>query len=310
MIKDACLIGNNIINSGKECDTSMAATAMFIAVPPDLTFTLEDIQDDIVDWITPLLHAAVGSRVYPFFGLKAPINNITNNAGSDTIVTLDDGTPVFLRYALYTKTFETIAGGLCYAKSLQGLNKSGYNIIEIDQTGQMLVGRNPDGTYRGLITNFMYSPAPKQADLKTNPYLNQFQISYSPIELVQNGKIFSGASPLLQLMGLIDTEIIEAAEATETEIKISVQTECAHNNISSKFGATPNVNNFIVTKKSDGTVVTISAAAMANGVITLTGTFTAGAIYNVKGAAPSVWLANNVEGYDGEDFSVDITIPE
>lgn len=221
MIKDACLIGNNIINTGKECDTSMVATAMLIAVPPDFSFTLEDIESDPVGWITPFLHAPIGERVYPFFGLKAPINNITNNAGSDTIVTLDDGTPVFLRYGLYTKTFETIAGGLCYAKVLQGLNKSGYNIIEIDQTGQMLVGVNPDGSFRGLITQFMYAPAPKQADLKTNPYLNQFQLSYSPIELVQNGKILSGASPLLQLMGLIDAEVVKAGTpvASVAEVK-------------------------------------------------------------------------------------------
>jgi hypothetical protein len=309
MIKDACLIGNSIINSGKECDTSMLATAQFIAVPPDLSFSLADIEDDIVGWITPLLHAPIGQRVYPFFGLKAPINNITNNAGSDTIVTLDDGTPVFLRYALYTKTFETIAGGLCYAKALQGLNKSGYNIIEIDQIGQMLVGRNNDGTFRGLITNFMYAPAPKQADLKTNPYLNQFQISYSPVELVQNGKIFSGASPLLQLMGLIDAEIISAGAASTTEILVTVQTECAKKNIAAKFTGVIDPDNFVVTKESDGTVVALTAVTLTGTTLSLEGAFVSGQKYRVSGASPSVWYANSVEGYDAENFSLEVTIP-
>lgn len=309
MVKDACLIGNNIINTGKECDTSMVATAMLIAVPPDFQFNLSDIAADPVAWIEPLLHGAIGSRVYPFFGLKAPINNLTNSAGSDVIVTLDDGTPVFLRYALYTKTFETIAGGLCYAKTLQGLNKSGYNIIEIDQTGQMLVGVNPDGTYRGLITNFMYSPAPKQADLKTNPYLNQFQLSYSPIELVQNGKILSGASPLLQLMGLIDCDVISGGTHTSSDILIKVQTDCAHNDITSQFPSTVTGAAFVVTKKTDGSSVALTGITQSGGVISLAGTFTSGTSYVVKGGAPSVWLSNDVEGYDAEDSSVTVTIP-
>lgn len=425
MIKDACLIGNNIINTGKECDTSMVATAMLIAVPPDFSFTLEDIESDPVEWITPFLHAPIGQRVYPFFGLKAPINNITNSAGSDTIVTLDDGTPVFLRYALYTKTFETIAGGLCYAKVLQGLNKSGYNIIEIDQTGQMLVGVNSDGTLRGLITNFMYSPAPKQADLKTNPYLNQFQLSYSPIELVQNGKILSGASPLLQLMGLIDSEIVDAgtsfvvnsataptrtititdqgttgdtinipgqpsistitggpvavtgAETTPAllaakinsainaatgsnggytstvlsdvititgptslgdsvngidtapaivgditvthtawadgedasgKLAFKVKTECAKNDITSKF-ATSGPNSFVVTQKSNGAAADPISLAIVSGNVELTGPYSTGVVYRVRGAVPSVWLTYTVEGYDAEDYFVDITMP-
>lgn len=309
MVKDACLIGNNIINSGKECDTSMVATAMLIAVPPSFSFTLSDIQNDPVDWIEPLLHGPVGSRVYPYFGLKAPINNVSNNAGSDTIVTLDDGTPVFLRYALYTKTFETIAGGLCYAKVLQGLNKSGYNILEIDQQGQMLVGVNPDGSFRGLITNFMYAPAPKQADLKTNPYLNQFQLSYSPIELVQNGKILSGCGPLLQLMGLIDAEIVAAGAASTTEILITVQTECAKNNIASKFTSVINPDNFVVTKESDGTTVALTGVTLTGTTLALEGAFISGQKYRVSGASASVWYANNIEGYDAEDFSLEVSIP-
>lgn len=309
MVKKACLVGNSLRNTGKECDTSMGATAMLIAVPPSLSFALADIQDDIVGWIEPLLHADLGQRVYPFFGIKAPINTINNNAENDVLVTLDDGTQVFLRYGIYNKLYETIAGGLCYAKALQGLNKSGYNIIEIDQTGQILFGKNADGTLRGLITNFMYAPSPIMADLKSNPYKNRFQLSYSPVELVQNGEIFTDGAPLLSLMGLIDSEIIKSSDPDATHLKISVQTECAENNIAAKFGATPNVNNFIVTDKADGTVVTPSAAALVGTEITLTGVFTSGHTYNVIGAKPSVWYTNSVIGYDASENGVDIAIP-
>lgn len=415
----ACLIGNSIKNTGKECDISMVATSMLIAVPPNLTFDKTDLADPIA-WITPLLHAPKGQRVYPFFGIKAPINNLTNNSGTDVIVTLDDGTPVFLRYAMYTRNFETIAGGLCYAKILQGLNKSGYNIIEIDQQGQMLIGVNDNGSFRGLITVFMYSPAPKMADLKTNPYLNQFQLTYSPQELVQNGEIFSNAGQLLQLMGLIDAGIIKAAAATETTpavaatrtqtitavgatndtydpgygagpvvqtagettvtllaakiknainaatatnggytannaagvititgptllgatingldvagtivgtitathtafsggvtaigiLNVGVQTECAEADLVALFGNDlgSHSNNFIVTDKATGSVVAPASAAITGGYVALTGAYLTGRTYNVIGAAPSVWLSNDVEGYDASENGVDITV--
>lgn len=312
MIKDACLIGNNLINTGKECDTSMTAAAQLWAFPPDFSFTLADYQDDPVGFLEPYMHEDIGKRVYPFFGLKAPINNIENAAGSDVLVTLDDGTPVFLRYALYTSTYETEAGGLCYAKSLQGLNKSGYNISVIDQIGQQLLAVNADKTLRGLITNFMYAPAPKQSDLKSTPYLNRFQWSYSPIELVQNGKIFSGASPLLQLMGLIDCEIIAGTTTQSiTHIYISVQTECAKNNIASKFGATPEVANFIITDKADGSVVTPTGAVLTGTEIAIAGTFVSGHTYHVVGNTPKTWYNGTpkIIGYDGSNDGIDIVIP-
>lgn len=421
----ACLVGNSLINTGKECDISMVATSMLIAVPPTLKWTLNDLKDPIA-WITPLLHAPKGQRVYPFFGIKAPINNLTNNSGTDLIVTLDDGTPVFMRYAMYTRNYETIAGGLCYAKALQGLNKSGYNIIEIDQQGQMLIGKNEDGSLRGLITVFMYSPAPKMADLKTNPYLNQFQLTYSPQELVQNGEIFSNAGQLLQLMGLIDSEIFKAAPATETTtevaatrtitltgvgadgdtidipgfeedtiltapviktgtettvtllatkvknainantatsgysatnaagvitliapadlgaapdgddtaptivgtitathtayasgvtalgiLRVGVQTDCAETDLVHLFGAAlgSHADNFIVTEKESGDVVAPASAAIVSGWVELTGAYISGKTYNVIGAAPSVWLSNEVEGYDASETGVDIVVP-
>lgn len=211
----ACLVGNSLKNTGKECDTSMVATAMLIAVPPTLEITDADLEDPLA-WILPLMHADKQHRVYPFFGLKAPINVVTNNAESDILVTLDDGTQVFLRYGIYNRIFETIAGGLCYAQSLQGLNKSGYNIIEIDQQGQVLLCKNPNGTKRGLNSSFMYAPSPIMADFKNTPYKNRFQYSFSPVELVQNGEIFTGGGSLLQLMGLIDSQIIDAGGSSVT----------------------------------------------------------------------------------------------
>lgn len=285
----ACLIGNSLKNTGKECDASMVATAMLIAVPPTIEIDDADLADPIA-WITPLLHADKQSRVYPFFGNKAPINTINNNAEGDILVTLDDGTIVFLRYGIYNRLYETIAGGLCYAKALQGLNKSGYDIIEIDQQGQMLLHKNANGTFKGLSTTFMYSPSPLMADFKNTPYKNRFQYSFSPVELVQNGEVFTGAGSLLALMGLIDAEIVQdgtptTSGSTRASGTVTVTAVGADNDTIDILYNGVSISGGPVTKTSAESTVTllavkiaaaITAAASTNGGFTATNT--AGAI--------------------------------
>lgn len=310
-ITKACSISNSVGNTGKECDISMVATAMLVAVPRTLTWTLADMEDQD-QWLTDLVQEKLA---FPLFGQNAPIRTITNNAESDVTVTLDDGLIVFLRYGIYNRVFETTSGGLCYAKSLQSFNKSGYSIIEIDQQGQMLMRKNivavgATQTYSGLIMDFMYSPSPVMADFKTTPFKSRFQISYSPIELVTNGVIMEGGSSLLSIMGLIDAEITKAAAATTTILKIGVQTECAESDLVALFTADiDTVSNYIVTNKATGAVVTPSAGAVVSGHVELTGTYVSGQTYNVVGSAPSVWQTNNIEGYDASVNGVDILIP-
>lgn len=307
----ACLVGGSIKNTGKECDAALEATAMLWAVPKDTVLDTTDLAD-LGAWATPLIHASKATRIYPFFGNVAPINTIDNANEGDVMVTLDDGTKVFLRYGVYNRTFETLSGGLCYAKALAGLNKSGYRIIEIDQTGQMLLHDNGDDTYGGIISSFMYAPSPKLADLKNTPYMNRFMYSMTPTEFVNFGEIFSGANELLDMMGLIDSTVFKAAAATTTKLKIGVKTNCADDDLVAKFGAAlgTHVTNFTVQDVATlGTFIVPVSAAIVTGWIELTGTWTTGHTYRVTGATPAAWLANSVEGYDAEDSYIDIIIP-
>lgn len=305
----ACNIVNTPKNTGKRCDTSMIATAMLIAVQSGLKFTLTDLQDP-VGWLTTLIHQ---KKAFPLFGQKAPIREITNDTAPDVIVELDDGLKVFLRYGLYNRTFATTSGGLCYAEALQSFLNSGYDIIEIDQAGQMLARDNKDaaGTFSPLLTDFMYSPAPVLPDFKTTPYKNRFSYSFTPLELVQNGIIFKGAQALLSMMGLIDAKITKAAAATTTKLKIGVIEECSEGDLIPTEGTDlADPANFRVEDVAAlGTPVTISAAAVVGGLIELTGTFTTAHTYRVWGTSPATWLANGVEGYDGSENYVDILIP-
>jgi|ERR1035437_4158276 hypothetical protein len=304
----ACNVNNAPKNTGKECDTAMVATAMLIAIKSDETFDDTDLLDP-VSWLDDLIHQR---KAFPLFGQKAPIREINNNAETDIIVTLDDGLQVFMRYGVYNRQFGTTSGGLCYAQALQSFLNSGYSIIEVDAVGQMLARKNTDGTYSGIITDFMYAPMPMLADLKSTPYKNFFKYSFSPTELINNGIIFTGAQALLSMTGLIDAKITKNAAGSVTELTIGILTECAGADLVAKFGADwEDPTNFIVTDKADGSVKTVTGVTTVAGDLVLAGTWTTAHTYIVIGAAPSVWQTNSIEGYDGStpDSSVEILIP-
>lgn len=304
----ACNITNTPKNTGKQCDSAMVATAMLIAIQSGLTFNDTNLSDP-VSWLTTLIHQ---KKAFPLFGQKAPIREINNETEQDVMVTLDDGLKVFLRYGMYNRSFATTSGGLCYAEALASFLNSGYDVVEIDQQGQMLARLNSDGTYSPLITDFMYSPSPVLPDFKSTPYKNRFSYSFSPVELVNNGIIFKGASALLSMMGLIESKITKAAAATTTKLKIGVSTTCSEVDLVAKFGASlgTHVNNFRVEDVATlGTAVVPSGAAIVTGWIELTGVFTTAHTYRVWGTDPSAWLANAVEGYDASENYVDIIIP-
>lgn len=305
----ACSKSNIIKNTGFECNAAMLAPAMLIMVAPDVSWDDADLEDPIT-WMKTLIHER---KAFPLFGHKAPVREVNNNAENDVMVKLDDGTDVFLRYGVYNRMLATTNGGLCFAKALQSFLNSGYSCLEVDATGQLLQRINSDLTYSGLITNFAYSPAPVAADLKNTPYKNRFQYSYSPSELVNNGVIFAGAEELLSMTGLIDVKFKSAAAASTTKLKISIGTECKGEDLIAKLGAAlADVDLYVVTNKATGVAVTVSGAAIASGVMELTGTFVSAQTYTVTGSAPSVWLTNNVEGYDASltgGGSIDILIP-
>lgn len=306
-IKKACGIKVSVGNTGKECDTSMNATAMLIALHPSVKFTDDDLEDPM-PWILPLIHQR---KAFPLFGSKAPIRTITNNAESDVTVTLDDGLIVFLRYGVYNRIFETTSGGFCYAKALSSFNKSGYSILEIDQTGQMLARKNSDGTYSGFITDFMYAPSPIWADFSNTPYKNRFQISYGPQEIVNNGVIFSGAGELLSLMGLIDVELKDGGAQSTTHIFVTAKTECAQSDITELFPAElADAAMWTITNKATGVEVVPSAVTILGGVVDFTGVFVSGQTYIVQGETPEIWYNADVEGYDANTLpGVEILIP-
>lgn len=304
----ACNKALSIKNTGSECNESMGPTSMLIAVPKALKWTATDMLN-FGAYLTTQIHAAKALRVYPMFGPEIPIRKIATSKEADVIPVMEDGTPIFVRYGSLTRAFATTEGGLCFAEALQTLNKSGYSILEVDNANQILMRNNGDGTFSALHTTFMYSPSPDLADLK-NPGFVNFQVSYRPEEYVQFGEIFQGDSSIADFIGLYDTQVTpDAAASSTTKLKIDVSTICGLTDLIALIGnPLAVITNFVVTKVSDGSLPTITAAAIVGGHIELTGTFVSAAKYSVALAAPSVLLAALIPGYEGVIPAV-ITIP-
>jgi hypothetical protein len=304
----ACNKSASIANTGSECNDSMGPTSMMYAVPKGLKWTATDLLT-FGTYLETHIHADKTTRIYPLFGPSVPIRKITTSKEADVIPVMDDGTPIFVRYGSLTRAFSTTEGGICFAQALQSLNKSGYSILEVDNANQILMRQNDDGTYSALGTTFMYSPSPDLADLK-NPGFTNFQVSYRPEEYVGHGVIFQGDSSISDLIGLYDTDVIDAGASTTTKLKINVKTECGLTDLVALLGAPLAVigNFLVVDQATPGTPVTITAAGIVGGHIELTGTFTSTHKYIVSLNTPAVLLAANIAGYEGIVSAV-ITIP-
>lgn len=288
----ACIVGNSVKNTGKECDIAMGPTAMIIAVPPQTVITAANLADPLA-WIRPLLHADKQSRVYPLFGSVAPINVITNDAEADVEVTLDDGTKVPVRLGVYSRTFETISGGLCYAEALLSFIGAGYRTIEIDQVGRTLIRREDTipKTWGGMITSYMGGKSPTLATLK-DVYRNRFGYSFTPQEMVNNGEIFEGGGPLLGLMGLVTSEVVAgtaasvpsvgtAASGTDTVTAVGAD----GNSIDVQRGDTSaSLSGGPVAKTSSESTVTLLAVKIKDAINAATGTNGGFTATNIAGA--------------------------
>jgi hypothetical protein len=309
-IQRACLVADTIKNTGVDCNKAFGPDAMLFAVPPDFTFDAADLADPLT-WMKGLIHNPPATRVFPLFGNKAPISVLDPQEEQDVTVVLDDGSTHFLRYGFSNINYATANGGLCYLKALASLTASGYDVIRMDKSGQLLAAITEDGTgYRALVNNFMMGKAPQNADLKSKIYLNRFMISYDPQDMIDNGVLLAGGRAFLSLTGLKDAEVTaDDADSTTTYLEVGVINQCTTEDLIARFGAAWHfANNFVVTNKATGVAVTISGVTTSGGKLRLAGTFTVGQTYVVAGGLASNLFANGITFYEITK-SVEITIP-
>lgn len=286
----ACNKALTIKNTGSECNESMGPTAMLIAVPPGATWPASTL-DDFTAHVSAQLHAPKASRWYILFGPSIPIRKITNNKEADVIFTADDGTQIFIRYGVLNRTFSTTEGGLCFAKALQTLNKSGYSFIEVDNASQIMSRINTDKSYSALKTTFVYSPSIDLPDFK-NPAMTNFAISTKPEEYIGNGVILQmDDTSLLDLVGLLDVEVFQEGAVTNTG--------------STRATATDTI---VIGSTADTVDIKVGGVSLAGAPVTQTGSETTATLLAAKIAAAITANAAVNGGYTAVNAAGVLTI--
>jgi len=219
MIYDPCDTAESVVNTAVGCAKKLGVTGGLILGNTNFRFTKKQVDaapynGNLTEFLRAQVHAAPGQRIFPIFGNFAPVNDITEGSGSDTIETLPNGAEVFVKDRMYNRTFITIEGGLCLAEKLMRLNLNGF--MEIDLKGQILVGKygiNSDGdqTFGFITTNMLKGLAPTLATFTTS-FKNNLMISFSPNAYVLNSALFATSEDenVLGLQGLLDADVTGA----------------------------------------------------------------------------------------------------
>ena len=297
-------------NTGLDYFTNMGATSMIILCPKRATWTDSDLAD-FTGFLTTKFHTTPSARFYPLFGAASPIRQISNNKESEVIQTFDDGSQAFIRYGKFSRTLSTSEGGIALGQSMATFIGTNYAFIEVDNKNQVAFMKNVDGTYSGFPVNLAYAPLPDLADFKSS-YLNHYLLNFNKEDYIDKGYIRL-CYGITDLNGLIDVDVVSKGAATTTVIKVGVLSDDASTDL---FTLYPNElakpAAWVVTKKSDGTIVTLTSAPINNttGGWDLTGTFTSTAQYVAALASPAILstLVPPVKGYETLN-PLTVTIP-
>lgn len=305
LINPCDIEAGSVSNTGIECSASMGVAKGMFLVPAGYSWTETDMADTM-DFINARIHATPSSRFYPI--LQGIFDMSFAQESDVTEANPIAGTTDRIRAGGFTFTYTYKDGGICLAKALRSFQNKGYRAIFVDQVGQIQVRKNADGTYSGLkVSDISNSISPATS---TTKYKNTLVLGVSQDEYINYSEILKPDVDITDVNGLIDVEITKAAAASTTKLKIGVRTHCAKTNLIATYGnAIADLDLFIVTNKATGAVVVPTAIAVVNGVLEITGTFLSGQTYIVNGSLPSVWLANNISGYDATGNTTEHLVP-
>jgi hypothetical protein len=290
------------VNTGFEGEAVLGTAKGLILVPGGAKWA-KSAMTDPVTFFKNKIHDAGSARFFPM--LTGIFDFAVTKEGDVTEANPVQGTTRSIRLGGLTIVYTFEKGGLPLAKAMLGFFQKGYSFIPVDQEGKFMVKENTDGTLSGLKTNEItpsFSPT-----TATTAFKNILTVSTQYNDYV-NAQLYKSDTPL-DFMGLIEVETTSAGGQSTTKLRVNVKTKDKGTDLIAQYGSSLAVlSNFVVTNKATGAVVTPTAIAIVNGVIEITGTYTSGQTYNVKLAAPSVLLGNNIEGYAGETYGADILI--
>ena len=294
--ENPCLIDENVVNTGIECNDAMGPTALIILGNTDIEFTPAQISGGMLAVLDTACHAAGKARIYPVFGNDAPIRDIQNTNGDNVLEEMPDGSSAFVRSGKFTRLFLTKEGGECFAKVLFAMNGANLGFIEVDANNKVKMRKLANGNYGFIPTNMIDAPLSTLASF-TEVFKNAFRMNFDPKFYIKEAVILQSTEDLTGLSGLVNVGITAGATAsTITKIRINVKSLCGGTDLVQDFPTQiVALTNFVV--KQGGVTKAITSAAIASGQLELTGTFTVGTA-DVTGAAASVLKTNGISGFD------------
>ena len=305
---EACQGSTSIKNPGGGCDKMLGPSKGLIVGPTD--WVIPDTTTDIVSVIKEQIHAPAGSRVYIVANFTRPIFNMTVEAATAVEETSDyTGEIIYLRSGTENRTYKTTKGGLCLAKAWATFRNSGLGFMDIDGAGLYTMYKDTESGDYSLITALNMGGAGIDTASGSTVFKNNFRLSYDPDQYI-NATVFDGGYGLLSLKNLEDVDVEAGTQTqTTTNIFVKVLTECGGRDLVSLLGADlAQVTNFHVTNHATGATVTITAAAIQNGEVKLTGTFVSAQAYDVALADTTTLYANDIFYYEGQGVAT-VTIP-
>jgi hypothetical protein len=175
-----------------------------------------------------------------------------------------------------------ISENLCTHKKMFSHRSHSRRVYIIDAEGGMLGTELTNGDFAGLLLNLM-NPEKMKINDGANPTESKILVAMANNkELDENGKLLDISSFVGQLYRIVDVDLTQVGSLTTTVITVDVAAECDGTPISGLITA-----DFVVTKASDGTAQTVTAAESATvpGRYTLTGTGLVAGSVNLRAAS-------------------------
>ena len=182
--------------------------------------------EDLQTFLETKVHAAIGTRIFPYHGFI----NITDNTEDVSITTTDYGAKYVTRDGFYDMTFRYLKGGVQLHQEISKNGGSGKYFLFYDKNG-VLYGYLSGGKLKGIPIDIFYvNPWRFATGADVPQYLLRFIID--PVYLNKGNLGFVKVSELETSFNLFDVTGLQDLKLTILETNVNVATVKVESKIS------------------------------------------------------------------------------
>lgn len=201
-----------------------------IQVPASFEIAQGDVNDDLLEFFTAKIHAAIGTRIFPYHKFI----NVTDNTEDVTINTTDYGAKIFIRDGFYDFTYRYLAGGVQAHQEFQKNEGSNKYFLFYDDNN-VLYGYQVGGKLKGIPTElFKVLPWRQNTGADAAQYLMRFIIDPIYMNKGNLGFIKVEDFNMFDVLGLQEIEL-KLIESTLNVATIQVRSKISDVNLYSTY---------------------------------------------------------------------------